>query len=69
MAGRDAVVLDEDLVPLAAGTGVVGRNYAYQITSSVGDFLDEILNPFMGAGALGQATHDFNGNYFDNPPH
>lgn len=47
----------------------MGRNYAYQITSSVGDFLDEILNPFMGAGALGQAIHAFNGNNFDNPPH
>ena len=31
-----------------ANQGVTGRNYAYQITSSVNVFLDEILNPFMG---------------------
>ncbi len=36
-----------------ANTGVVGRNYAYQITSSVSVFLNDNLNPFMGAGALG----------------
>ena len=52
-----------------ANTGVVGRNYAYQITSAVDVFLDEILNPFMGAGALGQAIDDFNGDNFDHAPH
>ncbi len=50
-------------------TGVVGRNYAYQITSSVDVFFDEIMNPFMGAGALGQAVDDFNGDNFDHAPH
>jgi gluconate 2-dehydrogenase alpha chain len=50
------------------GTGVTGRNYAYQITSSVDVFLDDILNPFMGAGALGQAVDDFNGDNFDHGP-
>src|SRR5690242_1541835 len=49
--------------------GVVGRNYAYQITSSVEVFVDEILNPFMGAGALGQAVDNFNGDLFDHGPH
>jgi gluconate 2-dehydrogenase alpha chain len=49
--------------------GVVGRNYAYQITSSVDVFLDEVLNPFMGAGALGQVVDDFNGDNFDHGPH
>jgi gluconate 2-dehydrogenase alpha chain len=49
--------------------GVVGRNYAYQITSSVNVFLDDILNPFMGAGALGQAVDNFNGDNFDHGPH
>lgn len=49
-------------------TGVVGRNYAYQITSSVDVFLDEIMNPFMGAGALGQAVDHFNGDNFDHAP-
>jgi gluconate 2-dehydrogenase alpha chain len=48
------------------GEGVVGRNYAYQITSSVDVFTDDILNPFMGAGALGQAVDEFNGDNFDH---
>ena len=52
-----------------ANTGVVGRNYAYQITSAVDVFLDEILNPFMGAGALGQAIDEFNGDNFDHAPY
>ncbi len=51
-----------------AGTGVVGRNYAYQITSSVDVFQDDIVNPFMGAGALGQAIDEFNGDNFDHGP-
>jgi gluconate 2-dehydrogenase alpha chain len=50
------------------GQGVVGRNYAYQITSSVEVFTDKVLNPFMGAGALGQAIDDFNGDNFDHGP-
>lgn len=49
--------------------GVVGRNYAYQITSSVKVFLDDILNPFMGAGSLGQGVDNFNGDNFDHGPH
>jgi gluconate 2-dehydrogenase alpha chain len=49
-------------------TGVVGRNYAYQITSSVDVFVDELMNPFMGAGALGQAVDEFNGDNFDHGP-
>jgi gluconate 2-dehydrogenase alpha chain len=52
-----------------ANKGVVGRNYAYQITSSVDVFVDEILNPFMGAGALGQGVDDFNSDLFDHGPH
>ncbi len=51
------------------GEGVVGRNYAYQITSSVDVFTDEILNPFMGAGSLGQAVDEYNGDNFDHGPH
>lgn len=52
-----------------ANTGVVGRNYAYQITSAVDVFLNEKnLNPFMGAGALGQAIDEFNGDNFDHGP-
>jgi gluconate 2-dehydrogenase alpha chain len=48
--------------------GVTGRNYAYQITSSVNVFLNENMNPFMGAGALGQAVDEFNGDNFDHGP-
>jgi len=48
--------------------GVTGRNYAYQITSSVNVFLEENMNPFMGAGALGQAVDEFNGDNFDHGP-
>jgi gluconate 2-dehydrogenase alpha chain len=51
------------------GDGVVGRNYAYQITSSVEVFTDELLNPFMGAGSLGQAVDEYNGDNFDHGPH
>ncbi|MEO7031038.1 MAG: GMC family oxidoreductase [Herbaspirillum sp.] len=51
------------------GKGVIGKNYAYQITSSVNVFLDDILNPFMGAGALGQAIDDYNSDNFDHGPH
>ncbi len=51
------------------GEGVVGRNYAYQITSSVDVFTDELLNPFMGAGSLGQAADEYNGDNFDHAPH
>ena len=36
------------------GQGVVGRNYAYQTTSSVSAILkDKILNPFIASGAHG----------------
>jgi gluconate 2-dehydrogenase alpha chain len=53
-----------------ANEGVVGRNYAYQITSSVSvRFEDEILNPFIGAGALGTVVDDYNGDNFDHQPH
>ncbi len=52
-----------------ANKGVVGRNYAYQITSAVDVFVDDIVNPFMGAGALGQAVDEYNGDNFDHGPH
>jgi gluconate 2-dehydrogenase alpha chain len=53
----------------ATGTGTLGRNYAYQMMSGVELFFDDNLNPFMGAGALGQAIDDFNGDNFDHGPH
>jgi gluconate 2-dehydrogenase alpha chain len=49
------------------GTGTVGKNYSYQITSSVNVFYDDkITNPFIGAGALGMIIDDFNGDNFDH---
>lgn len=51
----------------ATGQGVIGRNYAYQITSSVSAFFDDKrINPFIGAGALGTIVDDFNGDNFDH---
>ena len=49
------------------GQGVVGRNYAYQTTSSVGVILkDKILNPFIATGAHGMIIDDYNGDNFDH---
>jgi gluconate 2-dehydrogenase alpha chain len=51
----------------SSGTGVVGRNYAYQTTSGASLFFDDkIFNPFIGAGALGMVIDDFNGDNFDH---
>jgi gluconate 2-dehydrogenase alpha chain len=51
----------------ATGKGVVGKNYAYQITSSVNLFFDDkYFNNFVGAGALGVVVDDFNGDNFDH---
>ncbi len=49
------------------GQGVIGKNYAYQITSSVNVFYeDKLLNPFIGAGAHGMLIDEFNGDNFDH---
>ena len=49
------------------GKGVIGKNYAYQITSSVNVFYDDkLLNPFIGAGAHGMLIDEFNGDNFDH---
>jgi gluconate 2-dehydrogenase alpha chain len=51
----------------ATGKGQIGRNYAYQITSSVDMFFnDKYINQFIGAGALGMAIDEFNGDNFDH---
>ncbi|MBW8784537.1 MAG: GMC family oxidoreductase [Novosphingobium sp.] len=50
-----------------SGTGVVGKNYAYQVFSTVDVFFDDkILNPFIGAGAHGMVVDEFNGDNFDH---
>jgi len=51
----------------SSGLGVVGKNYAYQITSGVDVFFDDkFINPFIGAGALGMIVDEFNGDNFDH---
>jgi gluconate 2-dehydrogenase alpha chain len=50
-----------------SGTGTVGKNYSYQIVSSVNVFYDDkVTNPFIGAGALGMIIDDYNGDNFDH---
>ncbi|GAA4711769.1 GMC family oxidoreductase [Brevibacillus fulvus] len=51
-----------------AGTGVIGRNYAYQVQAgkAIGFYDDKEFNTFMGAGALGTIFDDFNGDNFDH---
>ena len=49
------------------GQGVVGKNYAYQTTSSVDLFYDKTyFNGFVGAGACGMVVDEFNGDNFDH---
>ncbi|AIF48124.1 GMC family oxidoreductase [Dyella japonica] len=56
----------------ATGAGVIGKNYAYQMMSSIGVFFDKdvAINPFIGAGAGGvQIVDDFNSDHFDHASH
>ncbi|MFJ7825958.1 GMC family oxidoreductase [Psychrobacillus sp. NPDC096623] len=50
------------------GTGVIGKNYAYQIRKgrATGFFDDHKFNNFAGAGGLGMIIDDFNGDNFDH---
>jgi gluconate 2-dehydrogenase alpha chain len=51
----------------SSSQGLVGKNYAYQITSAVDVFFDDkYMNTFVGAGALGVAVDEFNGDNFDH---
>lgn len=50
-----------------SGEGVIGRNYSYQVTSTVdGYFPDKNFNPFVASGAIGMTIDDFNGDNFDH---
>lgn len=50
-----------------SGEGVVGKNYTYQVMSSINVFYDEeYTNNFVGAGALGMIVDDYNGDNFDH---
>ncbi|EMR06250.1 Gluconate 2-dehydrogenase flavoprotein precursor [Bhargavaea cecembensis DSE10] len=48
------------------GRGTLGRNYCYQILPGATGFFDEQFNTFMGAGSLGMAIDDYNGDNFDH---
>ncbi len=49
------------------GLGVIGRNYSYQVTSSVDMFFDkQNFNPFIASGAIGMCIDDYNGDNFDH---
>lgn len=50
------------------GKGVVGKNYAYQMTSAgtTGFFEDKEFNLYAGTGALAMVLDDFNGDFFDH---
>src|SRR4051812_28628630 len=49
------------------GEGVIGRNYSYQVTSSVDAFFEgKNFNPFVASGAIGMCIDDFNGDNFDH---
>ncbi|WP_136606623.1 GMC family oxidoreductase [Paenibacillus dokdonensis] len=50
------------------GTGVIGRNYAYQVEAAagVGFFEKKEFNLFSGAGAMAMTMDDFNGDNFDH---
>ncbi|TAM75421.1 GMC family oxidoreductase [bacterium] len=51
----------------ASGEGVIGRNYTYQMnTGGTYFFNNKAFNSFMGAGAMGVAVDDFNGDNFDH---
>ncbi|MCY0386837.1 GMC family oxidoreductase [Robbsia sp. Bb-Pol-6] len=54
----------------ASGTGVVGRNIAFQMMSTVTAFFapGKNINGFLGAGGNGVAIDDFNGDHFDHGP-
>ncbi|MEL7939026.1 GMC family oxidoreductase [Pseudomonas delhiensis] len=54
------------------GSGVIGKNYAYQMMSNLSLFFDKdvAINPFIGAGAGGsQIVDEFNSDHFDHGPH
>ncbi|HTW84984.1 MAG TPA: GMC family oxidoreductase [Candidatus Sulfotelmatobacter sp.] len=54
-----------------SNTGVVGRNYAYQVNTGGAFFFEngKVFNLFMGSGALGTVFDDFNGDNFDHGPY
>lgn len=52
----------------SSGTGVVGRNFTYQVNAAGANvwYDDRILNRFMGSGANGFCIDEFNSDNFDH---
>ena len=51
----------------ANGTGVIGKNYAYQAAGGATLYFEgKHFNPFMGAGGLTMGIDDYNGDNFDH---
>jgi gluconate 2-dehydrogenase alpha chain len=48
------------------GTGVVGKNYCFQVNSFLPMFVEDEVNPFIGTGSLPAAIDDFQGDNFDH---
>ncbi len=49
------------------GTGVVGRNFCYQVTTGVSLFVkDRWLNPFLSGGGTASVVEEFNDDNFDH---
>lgn len=50
------------------GSGVIGKNYAYQVMrgKAIGFFEKKEFNTYAGAGALGICLDDYNGDNFDH---
>lgn len=50
------------------GTGVIGKNYAYQnmCAATTGFFEEREFNIYAGAGSLGMSVDEFNGDNFDH---
>ena len=50
-----------------SNSGVVGRNYSYQMLGGVNAFFEnEQFNPFVAGGSQGTVIDDFNGDNFDH---
>ncbi|MBB6449149.1 gluconate 2-dehydrogenase alpha chain [Geomicrobium halophilum] len=47
-------------------TGVIGKNYCYQIMANAQGFFDRQFNLYAGAGALAGQVDDYNGDNFDH---
>src|SRR5450432_555216 len=49
-----------------AGTGVVGKNYCFQVNSNLPIFVEDEINGFIGTGGTPAAIDDFQGDNFDH---